>query len=93
MGRCRETLRAVWRAPVLVPNGPDSKDEQYDTIIKAFKKAADVNDLLMVSSIPAEAFPKRAENMLKLLDVHVFARVKMTEGGKVGGPGGKPLDE
>lgn len=80
--------------PVLIPHANESKDDGFDHIVQAFKKAADLNTFLMLSATPPEAFAKRAENLLKILDTHVFARVKIsTEAGKTATPAGKTVDE
>lgn len=80
--------------PILVPHGQEGKDEQFEHIAQAVKKAADISSYVLVSPTPAEAFPKRMDNLLRLLDIHVFARVKAESvSGKPGTPNGKPVEE
>ncbi|MEI6235667.1 MAG: hypothetical protein WCT04_21640, partial [Planctomycetota bacterium] len=80
--------------PVMVPIIQEGKDEPFENILQSFKKAADTGAYLMVWATPADAFPKRADNLLKLLDIHVFARVKInTETGKPATPNSKTVDE
>ncbi len=81
--------------PVLVPfpSPTKDKDEQFDQITQALKKAETVGELLAMSPIPQEMLPKRAGNLLGLLDTHVFLRVKLDPAGKPAGSGAKPVDE
>ena len=77
--------------PVFAPFPNDTKDEQFDRLVQSLKKAvADVN-FPSVSPVPAEAFAKRAEILLKLLDMHVFMRAKIADPSRP--TTGKVIDE
>jgi hypothetical protein len=84
--------------PVLAPHpsaGKDAKDKDdpFEQISQALKKAETLGSLLVISPVPQELFPKRAGHLLTLLDTHVFLRVKQDPAGAPGSPTTKPQDE
>lgn len=77
--------------PIYVPFPNETKDEQYDRLVQSLKKAVSDINYPSVSPVPAEAFAKRADNLLKLLDMHVFMRAKISDPSKP--TTGKVVDE